>query len=71
MKLAIVMILAVIAMTVFISGCVQQQAPPGGTGKMTEEEIEQETGNLIEEEMNSALNNISLEDLENELLEQG
>jgi|YelNatPaOPRAMG01_1025707.scaffolds.fasta_scaffold521628_1 outer membrane lipoprotein-sorting protein len=71
MKFAVLIILVIITATIFISGCVQQQVPVGGTEKMTGEEIEQEAGNVIEQEMDSALGNISLEDLENELLEQG
>lgn len=71
----IFVVLAVMLMaTLMISGCVQQAPPSGGpptTGKLTQEQAEQQAMNELENELDEAVGNVTLENLENELLQQG
>ncbi|NIO22888.1 MAG: hypothetical protein GTN38_02575 [Candidatus Aenigmarchaeota archaeon] len=75
MKFAAIL-LALLVAAVFVSGCVQE--PPGPTGPttgptdggLTQEQAEQQALQTLDQEMD-ALEEMSLEELENELLQQG
>lgn len=70
MKMAAAFLLAVlIVAAVFISGCVQQTGPP--EGELTSEEAENQAYLTVEQEMEDAIESMTLEELENELLNQG
>jgi PBP1b-binding outer membrane lipoprotein LpoB len=74
MKLAGILILAVLLTAVFISGCVQQDttpATPGGGKQLTQSEMEDQALQTLEQEMGEAIENMTMEELENELLQQG
>jgi len=70
MRFAGILVLVVLIVAVFISGCIQQ-AGPSGTGELTEQQMEEQAYNALEQEMEQALENMTLEELENELLQQG
>jgi len=69
MKMAFALVLVVLVAAVAISGCVQQAATGGepATGKLAEDQATQ----AVEQEMDLAIGNITLEDVQNELLNQG
>jgi len=69
MKFAIALVLIALILTITISGCVQQPSGPP-TGGLTQEQAEQKALQTLDQEMN-ALEEMTLEDLENELLQQG
>ncbi len=70
MKLAGVLVLAVLVGMVLISGCVQEPTGPP-TGKLTQEQAEAQAFQTLEQEMEEAIEKMTLEELENELLQQG
>jgi PBP1b-binding outer membrane lipoprotein LpoB len=70
MKLAGIIVLALLVLTVWISGCVQEPAAPP-TGGLTQEQAEQQAFQTLEQEMDEAIEGMTLEELENELLQQG
>jgi|GEM_PF-3322112 len=76
MKLAIALLLVALVFTVYISGCVQEPTSPDTgptgptTGALTEAQAEQQALQTLDQEM-EALEEMSLEELENELLQQG
>jgi len=69
MKMTLTLIFVVLIAAVFISGCVQQATTGGepATGKLAEDQATQ----AVEQEMDLAIGNITLEDVQNELLNQG
>jgi PBP1b-binding outer membrane lipoprotein LpoB len=77
MKLAGLILLALLVIAVFISGCVREPAGPTtdpttgpATGGLTQEQAEQKAFQTLDQEMD-ALEDMTLEELENELLQQG
>ena len=70
MKLAGALVLVVLVATIVISGCVQEPTGPP-TGGLTEKQIEDQAFSTVEKEMEDAIDSMTLEDLENELLQEG
>ncbi|MCK4335268.1 MAG: hypothetical protein KAW40_00925 [Candidatus Aenigmarchaeota archaeon] len=66
MKLTSALVLVVLVATIVISGCVQEP-----TGGLTEEQAEDQALQTLEQEMDEAIGGMTLEELENELLQQG
>jgi PBP1b-binding outer membrane lipoprotein LpoB len=71
MKLAGIIVLALLVLTIWISGCVREPAAPPTTGALTQEQAEQQAFQTLEQEMDDSIGGMTLEDLENELLQQG
>lgn len=70
MKLASALVLVVLVAAIVISGCVQEPAGPP-TGGLTEKQAEDQALQTLEQEMDEAIEGMTMEDLENELLQQG
>ncbi|MEM5871789.1 MAG: hypothetical protein QW051_02870 [Candidatus Aenigmatarchaeota archaeon] len=71
MKLIISILLVLMVAVVLISGCIQQQPETKTSQKLTPSEVEQQATNTLDSEIEQAIGHITLEDLENELFEQG
>ncbi len=70
----VVMILALLVLSVvFVSGCATtpDTGNTGATGELTAKEKEDLAYQAIDNEIDQALENMTLEDIENELLNQG
>jgi PBP1b-binding outer membrane lipoprotein LpoB len=76
MKYAFAIVLALLVSAVLISGCTtvptggQETGEPSGA-QMTQSEKESQALAAVEQEMDELIDNMSMEDLENELLNQG
>ena len=71
MKLASALVLVVLVAALSISGCVQEPAGPPATGELTQAQAEDQALQTLEQEMDEAIGGMTLEELENELLQQG
>ncbi|UCC91718.1 MAG: hypothetical protein JSV39_00380 [Candidatus Aenigmatarchaeota archaeon] len=69
MKLAVALLLVVMVVAI-ISGCVQEPTGPP-TGGLTEKQIEDQAFSAVEKEMEDAIDSMTMEDFENELLQEG
>lgn len=70
MKSAVALVLVVLVVAVAISGCVREPATPPTAG-LTQEQAEDLAFQELEHEMDQAIGDMTLEDLENELLQEG
>jgi hypothetical protein len=72
MKLTGTLVLGLLLVAVLIAGCVQQPTGPSGDGaQLTQAEMEQQAYNTLEQEMEQAIDEMTLQEIENELLQQG
>jgi PBP1b-binding outer membrane lipoprotein LpoB len=71
MKIVLALVLAVLVTTVLISGCTQQPSGQSGAGKLTQKQAEGQAFQAVQQEVDQALGNITLQEVQNELLQQG
>lgn len=71
MKIAGAIVLAVLLAAVLVSGCVQRTEGPPTTGELTQGQAEEQAYQALEQEMEESLEDMTLEELEDELLQQG
>lgn len=80
MKIALALIFVGLIAAVLISGCVQQggTGPAGGgttgTGggqQLKAAQMEDQAAQAVQQEMDNAIGNITLEEIQNQLLQQG
>lgn len=70
MKMTLTLIFVVLMAAVFISGCVQQTATPG-TGTAAKGTADEQAFQTVSDEVDQAVGNMTLDDVQNELLNQG
>ena len=70
MKILLALVFVALVATVLISGCTQTPATGGGTTKATGS-AEDQAFNTVDQELDQALEGMTVQDMENELLNQG
>jgi hypothetical protein len=70
MKILLALVFVALVATVLISGCTQTPATGGGTAKATGS-AEDQAFNTVDQELDQALEGMTVQDMENELLNQG
>jgi outer membrane lipoprotein-sorting protein len=70
MKFAIALVLVALVLAITISGCVQQPSGPPAGG-LTQEQAESQAFQALEQEMQENLEDMTLQEIENELFQQG
>ncbi|MFH1237427.1 MAG: hypothetical protein V1648_03425 [Candidatus Aenigmatarchaeota archaeon] len=70
MKILLALVLVALVATVMVSGCTQTPATGGGTAKTTAS-ADGQAFNTVDQELDQALEGMTVEDMENELLQQG
>ncbi len=70
MKFIAALVLVVLVVAVAISGCVREPAAPP-TGSLTQKQADNLALYELEQEMGEAIGDMTLEELENELLQEG
>lgn len=72
MKYAFTLAMVLLVSAVLISGCTTHPGDSGtSTGQLTQAQKESQALAAVDQEMEQSIGNMTLEDMENELLQQG